>query len=137
MSDVAKFGENSGDTDSTQPKPEPSINSMSVTDAVVEDLKQRRDHGRKKYGVELLTYNGRDPVLDAYQEVLDAAVYLKQILMERTVVMAAARTEYRSWDANPHGFVLDTGTGACAVCGYGPGAIFHNSFEIEKRSSKK
>lgn len=83
MSDTASFGENRGHTDSTQPKPQRSERSQSVTDAVVADLQTRRDHGIRKYDTELLTFNGRDPLLDTYQEVLDAVMYLKQCLMER------------------------------------------------------
>jgi hypothetical protein len=31
----------------------------------------------------ILTFNGRDALLEAYQESLDLTVYLKQALMER------------------------------------------------------
>lgn len=83
MSDKASFGENKGHTDSTQPKPARSTISQSVTDAVVADMQTRRETGTKKYGVELLTFNGRDALLEAYQESLDLTMYLKQALMER------------------------------------------------------
>lgn len=83
MSDQAKFGENKGDADSTQPQPIPTDRSRSVTDAVIDDLVLRREHGIGKYGVELKTFNVRDAMLDAYQESLDTTVYLKQCLMER------------------------------------------------------
>lgn len=79
----AKFGQNAGHHDSTQPKPSQSIDSRSVTDELVSDLLTRREQGIKKYGTELMSHNGRDALLDAYQEVLDTAVYLKQALMER------------------------------------------------------
>jgi hypothetical protein len=39
--------------------------------------------GIAKYGTPLQTFNGRDPLIDAYQEALDLAVYLKQAIMER------------------------------------------------------
>jgi hypothetical protein len=83
MSDQATFGENKGHTDSTQPKPVRSEMSESVTDAVVADMVKRRETGVKKYSVELLTFNGRDALLEAYQESLDLTMYLKQALMER------------------------------------------------------
>ncbi len=83
MSDTAKFGDNAGDHDSTQPRPESTERSESVTDAVIADLTLRREHGIGKYGTELKTFNGRDALLDAYQESLDTTVYLKQCLMER------------------------------------------------------
>jgi hypothetical protein len=83
MSDVAQFGENQGHTDSTQPKPVRGEFSESVTDAVMADLIKRRETGVKKYGIELLSFNGRDALLEAYQESLDLTMYLKQALMER------------------------------------------------------
>lgn len=88
MSDQASFGENQGHADSTQPKPEQTSASQSVTDAVIEDLRQRREHGIGKYGIELLTFNGRDVLLDIYQEQLDALLYTKQALMERDAYAA-------------------------------------------------
>jgi hypothetical protein len=83
MSDQAQFGVNTAHTESIQPKPEPTERSRSVTDAVIEDMRLRRETGVRKYGVELLTHNGRDPLLDVYQELLDAVVYTKQCLIER------------------------------------------------------
>jgi hypothetical protein len=46
------------------------------------DMEQRIQFGEKKYGVRLRTRNGRDPLLDCYQELLDGAVYAKQAEME-------------------------------------------------------
>lgn len=83
MSDKAEFGVNTAHTDSVQPAPMRSELSQSVTDAVIADMVTRRETGTKKYGVELLTFNGRDALLEAYQESLDLTVYLKQALMER------------------------------------------------------
>lgn len=37
----------------------------------------------KKYGVPLTTDNGRDPLLDAWEEAADLLFYLTQALMER------------------------------------------------------
>jgi hypothetical protein len=56
---------------------------VSVTDAVVADMQFRREQGTRKYGTELRTGNGRDALVDAYQEALDLVMYLKQALMER------------------------------------------------------
>jgi hypothetical protein len=83
VSDTAKFGENQGHADSTQPQPTRQDVSESVTNAVIADMEERRRHGIKKYNTELLTFNGRDALTDAYQESLDTTMYLKQMLMER------------------------------------------------------
>lgn len=64
-------------------QPAPTGNGPSVTDAVLADITARREVGKVKYGTELRAHNGRDPLVDAYQEALDLVVYLKQALMER------------------------------------------------------
>ena len=66
-----------------QDGPTEDENSKSVTDLVIQDLKDRREGGVEKYGKELLTHNGRDPLIDLYQELVDAVVYLRQALQER------------------------------------------------------
>lgn len=55
---------------------------------LVADMAERDAMGRKRYGVPLVVWNGRDPVVDAYQEVLDAIVYLRQAC-ERTGPMSS------------------------------------------------
>ncbi len=56
---------------------------MTIWDHVVADMRQRNEIGLKKYGRELATHDGRDTLQDAYEEVLDLAVYLKKELIER------------------------------------------------------
>jgi hypothetical protein len=57
---------------------------------VLGDLKARRKEGIKKYGIELQTNNGRDALVDGYQELLDAVMYLTQASMEVAGVSEAA-----------------------------------------------
>ena len=68
-------------------KPEPSPKNRPenpvVWDLVVQDMKDRNQTGVKKYGVALKPFNGRDPLIDAYQESLDLVVYLRQALFEK------------------------------------------------------
>jgi hypothetical protein len=49
---------------------------------VVADLRAREAVGIERYGVPLRPFNGRDISLDAYQEVLDLAVYLRTLTEE-------------------------------------------------------
>ena len=49
---------------------------------VAEDLEARKQFGLAKYGTVLQAFNGRDPLMDAYQETLDQLVYLKQAILE-------------------------------------------------------
>ncbi len=70
-------------TDSTlQPAPIPN-NTASMHDLVIADMVERKGFGYAKYGTTLQAHNGRDPLIDAYQEVLDLAVYLRQTIEER------------------------------------------------------
>lgn len=55
----------------------------AVWPLVVEDMTARDAEGRRKYGVPLQPHNGRDVLVDAYQEALDLCVYLRQAIYER------------------------------------------------------
>jgi hypothetical protein len=72
---------------SEQPMPTQSTASESVTDALIADLRLRQAKGIGTYGTSLMTFNGRDPIRDALEEVLDLAQYLKQIQMERDALV--------------------------------------------------
>ena len=57
-----------------------------VWDLVIADMHERKEFGRRKYGTFLQPFNGRDALVDAYQEALDLCVYLRQEIEERTAV---------------------------------------------------
>lgn len=62
----------------TDPQPAPQNVGAAIVPLVIEDLTARREFGRKKYGDELRVTNGRDALVDAYQEALDLVIYLRQ-----------------------------------------------------------
>jgi len=62
--------------------PPPKKGGRAVTPEVIADLRKRSEMGKEKYGTVLETDNGRDALVDAYQEALDLCCYLKQKLME-------------------------------------------------------
>lgn len=64
-----------------QNPPEPG--DETVIEHVMSDLLMRAYVGKAQYGTLLQTNNGRDPLVDAYQEALDMCMYLKQALLER------------------------------------------------------
>lgn len=68
-----------------QPPPVPNA-GRPVWDQVITDMWDRDRVGRQRYGTPLQTHNGRQALSDAYEEVLDLAVYLKQELLERTAL---------------------------------------------------
>lgn len=72
-------------TDLLEQQPPPAANtSRPIWELVVEDMHARDQFGREHYGTPLQAHNGRDPLVDAYQEALDHAVYLRQAIEERS-----------------------------------------------------
>lgn len=55
----------------------------AVLPLVLRDMAMRIEMGMEKYGQALMTNDGRDPLVDAYQEVLDLAMYLRKAIWER------------------------------------------------------
>lgn len=49
---------------------------------VIKDMTDRDNIGRERYGTPLQPHNGRDALVDCYQELLDGAVYLRQAIEE-------------------------------------------------------
>jgi hypothetical protein len=56
--------------------------TTSQVNAVVQDFHARIQLGIERYGHPLQTQNGRDAALDCYMELLDAAHYAKQLVLE-------------------------------------------------------
>lgn len=65
-------------------EPPPKPNDLpSMHDLVMQDMAERRKFGFDKYKSLLQPFNGRDPLKDLYEELLDATVYVRQALWER------------------------------------------------------
>lgn len=60
--------------------------SDDVFAALHRDIEERERKGRETYGGAMRTFDGRDTLQDVYEEVLDAAAYLKKRLMEEAVM---------------------------------------------------
>ena len=67
----------------SQPAPQRNERSREVVPLVAEDLRLRVEMGNLSYGQPLLSHDGRDSLVDAYQEALDLALYLRKMLLER------------------------------------------------------
>lgn len=65
-----------------QPPPTPT-DEPSIHDLVISDMADRKELGIQRYGTILQASNGRDHLIDAYQEVLDLAVYLRAEIEKR------------------------------------------------------
>lgn len=65
-------------------QPTPIKNNLpAVWDLVKADMEERDLLGKARYGVRLQPHNGRNMLVDAYQEALDLAVYLRSEIYER------------------------------------------------------
>lgn len=51
---------------------------LGLPEWLVADMRARHELGVARYGTPLTVWNGRDPVVDAYQEALDLIVYTQQ-----------------------------------------------------------
>lgn len=75
---TATFRQRPGDQPLPVPNGQPDVQSM-----VIADVTARREVGIQRYGTALQPNNGRDALRDAYEEALDLACYLRQIIAER------------------------------------------------------
>lgn len=66
-----------------QPLPIPRDGVTDIQTLVIADIEARRQVGISRYGTALQPHNGRDALRDAYEEAIDLAMYLKQLLVER------------------------------------------------------
>lgn len=55
----------------------------NIHEQVCLDVMGRQQLGVRRYGQPLQPHNGRDALLDLYQELLDAACYTRQLLAEK------------------------------------------------------
>ena len=58
------------------------VSFSSESTSLLKDMRDREELGIKKYGTPVQAFNGRDCLIDAYQEMLDCVVYLRQKLEE-------------------------------------------------------
>ncbi len=61
----------------------PTPGKLDILPLVIADLQSRDVMRTKKYRTTLQSQNGRDCLMDAYQEVLDLAMYIRQVICER------------------------------------------------------
>ncbi|WP_433357711.1 hypothetical protein ACQP25_44850 (plasmid) [Microtetraspora malaysiensis] len=66
-----------------QPLPTPN-DGPDILALVAADFRERRELGIRRYGAPLQPHNGRRSDIDAYEEVLDLAAYIRQMIEERT-----------------------------------------------------
>lgn len=80
-----------GDQIAPLPSPGPDIQPL-----VIQDLVERYELGKSRYGTGLKTFNGRSGLVDLYQELADALMYVRQVIEEDKAMLVDAEVEYRS-----------------------------------------
>lgn len=63
-------------------KDNPQGKSEPIIDLVLLDFQERSKLGENKYGEKLRAFNGRNALVDAYQEAMDLVMYLRQAIYE-------------------------------------------------------
>lgn len=89
----------------TRPQSDPVAGGEPVGDLLLRDIIDRIEFGREKYGTELTTENGRNPLVDGYQEVLDLAFYVRQAIEEQKTDYHDLQTAYNLIVAVKHGAI--------------------------------
>lgn len=79
------------DPERDQPLPQPG--RLPVQELLIGAIRERTEHGRRKYGTVLQTDNGRDALQDAWEEALDLVTYLTQMRLERGDVLPGMHRE--------------------------------------------
>lgn len=89
-----------------EPPPVPN-EGVPVWDLVIKDMQERDQVGRERYGTPLQTNNGRDHLVDAYQESLDQVVYLRAEIEERKIRPAPIDEEALAFEIYRRGWLGD------------------------------
>src|SRR5215510_12794072 len=69
-------------TEITDQPPPIGNGRLSIQSLVRSDLEQREQLGIERYGTALQPGNGRNAIVDAYQEAMDLTCYLRQVIEE-------------------------------------------------------
>ena len=88
---------------------------VSIQDQVIADLEARKELGFSKYGTLLYTKNGRSFAQDLYEELLDAACYLKGMMLEADGPEPQGLDLDALWDCSS-GTIVKNGDGANFCC---------------------
>jgi hypothetical protein len=69
--------------DPKRDQPLPAPGELNVQEVLSKVVIERMRYGIEKYGSPLETFNGRDPIRDVWEELIDALVYMTQVRLER------------------------------------------------------
>lgn len=75
-------------------QPKPKGKGEAIFPLVIKDLQERERKGIETYGESLRADNGRNALQDLYEELLDAALYVKQVIVEKATGRQAVKDAY-------------------------------------------
>ena len=78
--------------DNDHKQPLPKKGDIVIYNLVIDDIIEKAERGKKKYGTYLEANNGRDALQDAYDEAIDLVMYLKQAIVERDAMESYKET---------------------------------------------
>lgn len=82
-----------------QEQPKPKGQGVAIAELVKTDIEARVQLGEQRYGERLRANNGRDALMDMYQESLDLCMYFRQLIEERRSIERPDGTVSRYiWD---------------------------------------
>jgi hypothetical protein len=77
----SSYWDNKCNLNNEQPSPI-SNESTPIADLVISDMQTRKEIGYSRYNKYLQANNGRDGLRDLYEELLDACMYIRQVMEE-------------------------------------------------------
>jgi len=86
-----KFISESGKHISVLEQTIPKGSGNDIAKLIQKDIESRAEVGKNKYGERLKANNGRDALVDLYQELLDACMYLRQIMEEENTTIVESK----------------------------------------------
>jgi hypothetical protein len=60
-----------------------TASTVDICSLVLTDIETRRAVGMERYGVPLTPNNGKDALMESYEEALDLIIYLRQYIYEQ------------------------------------------------------
>jgi hypothetical protein len=63
----------------------PKPGEQNIVTILLQEIQEKADRGAAKYGSALMSFNGRNSLVDAYQELIDLLMYLRQCVEEDPV----------------------------------------------------
>ena len=110
-----------------QPAPCPSRGPLTASAhwQVMQDLAERAEIGQERYGTPLTSDNGRDHLVDAYQELLDFLPYMRlalnaweELRLEVAHIRQVAHAAPRPPESAPHPLALEEMATILRGCGW-------------------